>query len=188
MNAIYRYMCGFACLIMFSLLMIMGAAEETSPDQWWNEQTGKTIADISSAHYTQEGNISALAGYTGQCTWYAYGRFSEVTGIRLDTALHAKFWLSMNDQDPRLEVFYGEEKIAFPSIAVSVSGAYGHVMFVEYVSMKDGDIDMVYFTECNADGNGRYDAGKDAVVLRLPYDLFVKYRTPAGYICAKPAE
>lgn len=187
MNAVFRKI-----LILFFLyiFMLSGArSEEAALDaDWWDKHTFETLADISTPHYTPQGNISAEAGYEGQCTWYAYGRFSEVTGIRLDTALHAKFWLSMNDQDQRLNVLYGADKIAFPSIAVSVSGAYGHVMFVEYVSMKDGDIDMVYFTECNADGNGRYDAGKDAVLLRLPYDLFVKYRTPAGYICAKPAE
>lgn len=185
MNAFYKF--GLVCLLIACIFMGTGAAEEKD-DPWWNEQMGKTIADIESAHYTPEGNISAKAGYTGQCTWYVYGRFSEVTGVRLETALHAKFWLSMNDQDQRLKVFYGADKITFPSIAVSVSGAYGHVMFVEYVSMKDGKPDMVYFTECNADGNGRYDFGKDAVLLRLPYDLFVRFKTPAGYICKSTIE
>ena len=87
-----------------------------------------------------------------------------------------------------MNVFYGEDKICYPSIAVSTAGGYGHVMFVEYVSMKDGQPEFVYFTECNWDGNGFYDEGRDAVLVRLPYDLFLKFRTPNGYISAKPIE
>ncbi|MBR3929276.1 MAG: CHAP domain-containing protein [Clostridia bacterium] len=161
------------------------AEDAANKAQAWNALCGKTAADIAAVYYAPQGNISARAGYTGQCTWYAYGRFNEVTGVPLKTALHAKFWLSMNEQDERLEVFYGENKICYPSVAVSTFGAYGHVMFIEYVSMKDGQPDTVYFTECNWDGNGRYDEGEDAVVLRLPFDLFVKYRMPDGYIAAK---
>lgn len=190
MIGILRKILLFACLFFVASAPLSATAEET-PDEGreiWDKKIGKTLSDLTTPHYTPEGNISAAAGYTGQCTWYAYGRFSEVTGIALDTALHAKFWLSMNDRDERLAVLYGKDKIRYPAIAVSVEGAYGHVMFVEYVSMKDGAPDMVYFTECNADGNGRYDEGKDAVLYRLPYDLFIKFRTPAGYICAKPAE
>lgn len=173
-----RILC-FMCLLSAFLTAFSEEAQEKTE---WDKQIGKTLADIAGICYTPEGNISARAGYKGQCTWYAYGRFYEVTGIPLETALHAKFWLSMNDQDERLEVFYGENKICCPSIAVSTRGAYGHVMFIEYVSMKDGQPDRVYFTECNGDNNGRYDEGKDAVLLSLPYDLFLKFRMPSGYI------
>ncbi len=175
-------------ILLFICLLSLAAAsfaEETDP---WNALFGKTIADMDSIHYAPEGNISAQAGYAGQCTWYAYGRFYEVTGIQLASALHAKFWLSMNDRDERLDVVYGKNKITYPAIAVSTAGAYGHVMFIEYVSMKDGQIENVYFTECNWDGNGQYDEGRDAVLLRLPFDLFIRFRTPDGYITAKSYE
>lgn len=170
-------------LICFFTLTNASFADEKAE---WNALFRKTVAKIDSIHYAPEGNISAQAGYAGQCTWYAYGRFYEVTGIQLETALHAKFWLSMNDQDERLEVIYGGDKITYPSIAVSTAGTYGHVMFIEYVSMKDGQIENVYFTECNWDGNGQYDKGRDAVVMRLPFDLFIRARMPDGYIKAKP--
>lgn len=177
----------FEILLLFIALSLVFTSVSEEADEW-NALFGKTIADMESVHYAPEGNISARAGYAGQCTWYAYGRFSEVTGIELKTALHAKYWLSQNEKDPRLEVFYGGNSIRYPSVAVSTEGAYGHVMFVEYVSMKDGKPENVYFTECNWDGNGQYDPGKDAVLLRLPFDLFVSFRTPGGYITAKPAE
>lgn len=173
-----------AFLCLFIAMPLSFAQDAAQEKEMWDARTGKTLADISGIHYTPEGNISARAGYTGQCTWYAYGRFYEVTGIALDTALHAKFWLSMNDQDERLTVLYGKNKICYPAVSVSTSGSYGHVMFIEYVSMKNGQPDMVYFTQCNRDNNGRYDEGKDAILQRLPFDLFIKYQTPAGYITA----
>lgn len=173
----------FLCLCAQAASALSETAQPTIEE--WNALFGKTLADISSPYYTEKGNISARAGFTGQCTWYAYGRFYEVTGIPLETALHAKYWLIRNDQDERLNVLYGADKICYPSIAVSAAGAYGHVMFIEYVSEENGTPDMVYFTECNWDGNGYYDEGKDAVLVRLPFDLFVKFRMPSGYIAAK---
>jgi len=164
------------------ILTIISFSEEADK---WNALFGKTLADIESIHYAPEGNISARAGYAGQCTWYTYGRFYEVTGIQLETALHAKYWLVKNEEDERLNILYGESNIAYPAIAVSTTGAYGHVLFIEYVSMKDGKPENVYFTECNWDRNGQYDEGKDAVLLRLPVDLFISFRKPDGYITAK---
>lgn len=173
-------------LLCLCAIMPWSLAEDIPDEKTaWDALLGKTAADISSVYYRPEGNISARAGYAGQCTWYAYGRFYEVTGIELETALHAKYWLARNDQDERLEVVYGDKNIIYPSIAVSTAGAYGHVLFVEYVSMNEGRPENVYFTECNWDGNGQYDKGRDAAVLRLPFDLFIRFRTPAGYISAK---
>lgn len=178
----------FHKVLLFILIFILPMTSVSEETAEWDALFRKTIADINGICYTPEGNISARAGYAGQCTWYAYGRFYEVTGIPLETALHAKYWLTRNKEDPRLTILYGENSITYPAIAVSTEGAYGHVMFIEYVSMKDGQPENVYFTECNWDGNGIYDEGTDAVLLRLPFDLFVRFRTPDGYIKAIPTE
>lgn len=153
----------------------------------WNSKLGTTVASIrSGGEYTKyygSGNLSYNGGYAGQCTWYAYGRFYEVCGIKLYTAYNAKEWLSANASDSRVKVVYGASKIRSQSIAVRTSGTWGHVMFVEYVSYdSNGDPQYVYFTECNTDGNGTYNAGTDCILKRLTYKEFVAQKNPAGYI------
>lgn len=157
----------------------------------WDKKVGTTVAKIKSGssylkYYNSSTNISAKGGYIGQCTWYAYGRFYEVNGIALKTARHAKYWLSENAGDSRVKVVYGADKIAAKSIAVRTSGTYGHVMFIEHVTYNsNGTPAYVYFTECNADGNGAYNVGKDCVVKKLSYSSFVSQKNPAGYILKK---
>lgn len=157
----------------------------------WDSKVGKTVASIKSGssygyYYNSKGNISAAGGYTGECTWYAYGRFHEVNKIALNSAPHAKKWLSRNESDSRVKVVYGAEKIASKSIAVRTSGTYGHVMFIEHVTFsKNGSPAWVYFTECNTDGNSTYNAGKDCVLQKMTYSDFVSTKKPAGYILKK---
>lgn len=153
----------------------------------WNAKLGTTVASIRSGgaytKYYGSGNLSYNGGFTGQCTWYAYGRFYEVCGIRLDSAYDAKQWLSANATDTRVKVVYGASKIRSQSIAVRTTGTWGHVMFIEYVSYdSNGNPQYVYFTECNNDGNGTYDAGTDCILKRLTYKEFVAQKNPAGYI------
>jgi len=156
----------------------------------WDKKVGTTVANIKNGssygyYYNKSGNISAAGGYIGQCTWYALGRFYEVNGIALKTAPHAKKWLTANSGDSRVTVVYGADKIASKSIAVRTSGTYGHVIFIEHVTFKNGAPAYVYFTECNSDGNGKYNAGSDCVVKRLTYSQFVSQKNPAGYIIKK---
>ena len=157
----------------------------------WDAKVGKTVASIKSGSsytkwYNSSGNISARGGYYGQCTWYAYGRFYEVNGIQLKTAPNAKKWLSVNSSDSRVKVTYGANTIKAKSIAVRTSGTYGHVMFIEHVTYDaKGNPQYVYFTECNYDNNGRYDAGKDCILQKMTYSKFVSSKNPAGYISAK---
>lgn len=148
-----------------------------SGNSQFQNKVGQTVANISSYYYTN-GNLSYRGGYKGQCTWYAYGRFYEVNGIALKTARHAKYWLSDNQNDRRVKISY---TIQPKSIAVRTSGSYGHVMFVEDVTFENG-IQYVYYTECNADGNGIYNAGKDCIVKKLSYSEFKRTKNPAGYI------
>lgn len=152
---------------------------------------GKTIAAIKNesgytSYYSSVRNLSAKGGYIGECTWYAYGRFDEVHHIQLKTARHAKYWLEDNRNDSRVRVLDGASRIEPKSIAVRTSGKYGHVMFIEDVTYNaDGSPAYVYFTECNADGNSKYNAGKDCIVKKLSYSEFVSQKKPAGYIVAK---
>lgn len=155
----------------------------------WDKKVGTQVAKIKSGnsytkYYGSEGNISAAGGYIGQCTWYAYGRFYEVTGIKLKTARDAKRWLDENENDARVTVVYGASEIVPKSIAVRTSGTYGHVMFIEHVTYDNGKPSYVYFTECNADGDGKYTSGKDAILQRMTYEDFVSKKKPAGYIVA----
>ncbi len=160
-------------------------ANEPLPDSTdWDSLVGKTVADIDSRCYTTD-NISYKGGYKGQCTWYAYGRFYETTGVKLGTARHAKNWLSDNASNSQVAVTYGASEIKPKSIAVRTSGNYGHVMFIENVTYSNGVPEYVYYTECNADGNGAYNPGTDCIVKKLSYSDFVSKKKPAGYISAK---
>ena len=152
---------------------------------------GKTIASIrKNGSYTKwygaSENVSAKKGYTGQCTWYALGRFYEVTGVKLTTAPHAKYWLVTNMADKKVKVVYGAASISSQSIAVNIKGEYGHVLFVEHVTYDaNGKPQYVYFTECNIDGNGVYNVGKDCILKKMTYSKFVSQKKPAGYITAR---
>ncbi len=158
--------------------------------EYWDSLIGTTVASIKSGNtYTKwygSGNVSAKAGYYGQCTWYALGRFYEITGVKLTTAPHAKYWLTKNANNSKVKIIYGASNIMPQSIAVDDDGTYGHVMFIEYVTYDaNGKPNYVYFTECNWDSNGKYNVGKDCIVQKMTYNNFIKYRTPDGYIIAK---
>ncbi len=139
------------------------------------------MANINSYYYTS-GNISYKGGYKGQCTWYAYGRFYEVNGIALRSARHAKHWLNENRNDGRVQI---SSTIQPKSIAIRTSGFYGHAIFPEDVAYSNGRPQYVYFTECNSDGNGVYNSGRDCIVKKLSYSSFVSKKNPAGYIVRK---
>lgn len=166
-----------------------------SIEDYWDSLLGTTLADINGDFYHSK-NMSYCAdpGLKGQCTWYAYGRFYETMGIRLNTARHAYNWLNDNNKDGRLNVLYNnspdvlkDQKI--PCIAVSTSGKYGHVSIIENIIYNDdGTIKAVYMSQSNADGNPNYNAGVDAVLQKLVPGTpeFQKYFNGlAGFICAK---
>lgn len=148
------------------------------------------------------GNIKDENGYTeyyskkfspGQCTWYAYGRFYEETGIELSMTeyTNAKLWLDKCNDD-RVNVIRDPHAIVPNSIAVDYkttdSNHAGHVLYVEHVTYDaDGNPVDVYFTECNWDTNGTYNPGVDGVVKKLPFQQFIergKHKI-LGYIAAK---
>lgn len=111
------------------------------------------LPNIQSSAYTAVGNIFAKCGYTGQCTWFTYGRVLEKLGISLPSEFYgnAVDWWYANAKDNIYS--YGSEPKA-NSIIVWGGGrvGYGHVGFVEKV---DGD--TVYFNEGNFNIRGNYD-------------------------------
>ena len=157
----------------------------------WDSLVGTTVASIKNGSsytkwYNSSNNVSAKGGYTGQCTWYALGRFYEVTGINLGKAPHAKSWLSANKNNTNVKILYGASNIVPKSIAVDTNGTYGHVVFIEHVEYdSDGNPQYVYFTECNWDCNGTYNSGKDCILKKMTYSAFITQRSPDGYIVAK---
>lgn len=140
------------------------------------------LANLALTDYTTA-NISYRGGYKGQCTWYAYGRFQELTGVSLPTARHAKYWLEENRNFDQVTVTDGAENIVYPSIAVATSGGggNGHVMIIEHVEVDEsGNPINVFFTEAN--NSAVKPDGKAQV---LPYDEFIAKKKPVGYISQK---
>lgn len=152
-------------------------------------KVGTRLTDLDgekkeNVNYFSSRNMSFRGGeyLVGQCTWYAYGRFMEVTGIALNSAMNAKTWLYNNANDARVQVIRGAENIQYPAIAVSETGEYGHVMFVEGVEYNaDGTPATVYFTESNANGDHKLDA-TDGILKKLSYQEFCNGKKVAGYI------
>ena len=165
---------------------IMEAFEKDATKAFWDDCIGMTLADINSQYYTT-GNISYKGGYKGQCTWYAYGRFYELTGIALDSARHARDWISENRDDKRVAILEELKEIQPKAIVVNktAAGGIGHVMIIEAVIYENNSPQWVYLTECNWDGNGTYNAGKDCVLKKYSWSAFLSEKNPAGYIVKK---
>lgn len=91
---------------------------------------GNYGVDLNSACYSTS---NPFRDYWGQCTWYAWGRAYEKTGIQLGYRGNAKTWTSGTVSTPRAN-----------SVAVWTGGQYGHVAFVE---AYDGT--NIYISEAN---------------------------------------
>ncbi len=140
----------------------------------------KLAAEINpsadSFYYTSANPLSR-----GQCTWYAYGRFWELTGIKLNSARDAgESWISDNLNDSRLVVTQDISGLAPLSIMVTDH----HVAIVEAIDYdENGNPVTIYLTESNMDSNGQYDEGVDCLVKVLSYDKILS-RKPLGFIRA----
>ncbi|MCZ4064381.1 dockerin type I domain-containing protein [Oxalobacter aliiformigenes] len=102
---------------------------------------GKVVANLNNACYKTPKN-----GFPeGQCTWYAKGRYCEVTGKVLDFPLgsHAKYWGTKVKQGNSVSV---DGNVSSKSIGIRQSGGggYGHVIFIEQVNGN-----TVYYTDAN---------------------------------------
>ena len=104
-------------------------------------------------HYFSNENSSYAGGFTGQCTWYAFGRANEVlasAGSNLKWTIwsDAGQWYNQNIQMGSNAFEYSSDatKPRPGSIIVwGQKGSWGHVGFVEKVN-NDGTLD---FTEAN---------------------------------------
>lgn len=140
----------------------------------------------------------------GQCTWYAYGRLKERTGIDLDVSGNAKEWLD-NCTDSAVRIERDLTKIRPDSIAVFHKPAdpshWGHVVYVEHVTYDENGVPlMVFFSECNMDAYtlkdgsknpkwGVYNANDDCILKLVKYEDFISRSGGAhqalGYIIPK---
>ncbi|MBV4425879.1 SH3 domain-containing protein [Clostridium tyrobutyricum] len=111
------------------------------------------LPNIQSTAYNNVGNIFSKSGYTGECTWFTYGRTLEKLGIALPSEFYgnAVDWWYANARDNIYS--YGTEP-RDNSIAVWYGGpkGYGHVGFVEKVEGNS-----VYLNEGNFNVRGSYD-------------------------------
>ncbi len=106
----------------------------------------------------------------GQCTWYAHGRFKEVTG--LDVEKYYSAFTSGVKQDG-LKVVTDTSKIQAPAVAVFDK----HVVFIEYVTYDaNGNPSEIYYSEANHNNSltGQpYRYGVDGAVKKLSLSAFV---------------
>lgn len=133
----------------------------------------------------------------GQCTWYAYGRMQEKTGIEMDVSGNAKEWINTTPND-EIDVETDLTKIKPNSVAVFHKPAdpdhWGHVVYIEHVTYdENGNPDKVYFTECNMDAYtlkdgsknpkwGVYNEGDDCIVKSADYEDFIS-RSGGAHQC-----
>lgn len=110
-----------------------------------------TAPSSSNEYYYSNKNPFYSAGYSGQCTWYAYGRAYEILGKKPSLCLSdAKNWYYYNKNNGYYK--YGQTPKA-GAIVCWANGTNGHVGVVEKV-VNDTD---VYVSEANVDGgNWRY--------------------------------
>lgn len=88
--------------------------------------------------YSADNNIFAMSNYYGQCTWYAWGRAFEKTGVRLPCTGNAKTWLD----SANARGFITTDVPRKDAIAVW-GGTYGHVAYVEEIT-EDGTLILTH--------------------------------------------
>ncbi len=98
-----------------------------------------TAPATNNSYYYSRNNIYYSAGYGpqnghGNCTWYALGRYHEITGKNLYNDLriagHAKTWLGIAQRSPHYSTG-STPKVG--AIGVCRSGKWGHVFVVEKI-------------------------------------------------------
>lgn len=138
-----------------------------------------------------------LTAIVGECTWYAEGRFSEVTGV---DSRKNKYWSGFNgsvtywldnitdNNCPDVVAIHDKNDVQAQAIVIYK----GHAAFIEYVERDaNGNPITVYITEANyghrANGLevGKYYPDYDCLVRAMEWKEFVGDSTLIGYIVAK---
>lgn len=133
--------------------------------------------------------------FVGQCTWYANGRFREVTGIRLPLLGHAKDWLKTARFCEKVQISTDISDVPEQAVAVYVpkvdNSLPGHVCFIEYVERDESGKPLyIYYTDANGKfdkGRNEYTPGYDGAVIKEDFGTFKESKDLklAGYITAK---
>ena len=133
------------------------------------------LANFNNSAYISGGGtpfVSQWGDYSGQCTWYCWGRAREKTGIWLNTTGDAKWWLG-NLNTAGATAVWNSWAPRKDSIAVRDWGV-GHVMYIEDVVG-----DTVYYTEANSPQDNILDA-QDGVLKKTTVSGMAQMCT--GYI------
>lgn len=121
----------------------------------WNALISQKIANIDSEPYKSLNPFKK-----SECTWYAWGRMKEVTGVSITfskkTGRDAKCWNTLVNN---CKV---DKNLTSQCVAVRPTGGdgHGHVVFVEYY---DGI--NVFFTESNVNNNTDLKVRKKSVQM-----------------------
>ncbi len=154
-----------------------------------SEGAYKADGSVNSSNYQTAYTLFSNS-LTGQCTWYAHGRFVEVYGEEIARNNPFQYgstvskWIenANSSECPDLESTTNANMIKAGCIAVYD----GHVLFVEYVEYdSNGDPETVYFTEANTQHNGKYYPSKDAKVQKLSFNKFINRQPFIGYVMVK---
>lgn len=139
-------------------------------------------ASDSLSNYYTDGSLNPFVwSYTGQCTWYVYGRIQE-KGLATRDYLNSKSIFTGNatswDDDARNAGFEVNTTPKANAIAVW-EGSYGHVAFVEEVSGSS-----IKVTESNKP-QSKWGKGQKVVVTK-PWNLRDGYSTSSNIVWEMP--
>lgn len=145
---------------------------------------GSAQANFYDGWFDSSRNIFSAAGYTGQCTWYVYGRANQQNGgaYRGLPTGNASEWISQaqargmaTGNTPRSN-----------AIMVWSTNYFGHVAYIESF---DGETIRVSEGNINAPGGGlpMHTSLETAIMYTMdstmPYSQYISFRgTPIGFI------
>jgi surface antigen len=102
--------------------------------------------DIDSTPY--KNNNPFDPNYSGQCTWFAWGRVNEITGVEIETLGNAKTWW-INTSLPKGRTPLPDSIAIWNNDRQGSGSNAGHVAYVEYL-----DDSNIYYNEANIDTFG----------------------------------
>ena len=151
--------------------------------------------DTNSSAYTSPTNPFA-ANYTGQCTWYAWGRAKEKMGVELPCRGEAKNWINEVYNSGRTDISISDTPKANSILVVGAGcncdlGSHGHVSFVEYVSGSTMHVSEHNYFDENGNYVGYYES--DMPSFTAGQTMTKRYcptchasGSVLGYICLDP--
>lgn len=115
---------------------------------WWVDENGNGRADVTSSPTDDDEAMSPRGYYYKNCTDYVAWKVLSTQGIHARGLGHAKNW----DDNAKSRGFTWDYTPEAGDAAVSESGTYGHVMFVERVNSNGS----VVVSDYNKQGTGEY--------------------------------